>query len=185
MYRFLLAIRDWLPSVAVIMGGIWVLFQWGSEEKRRQKEEKLRQQKEGPSLDGKLSATIIPCDDGRLLVTVEALWNNHSPLSIFLDLGKCRTVIFRIDSSKVKDGVLELKDADLGEPVFTTCFLQGEGLTKYFFEPKTKSTIMNHFVLQPGVYGIRMELFRQEASGKWWKELVVDLKADRSTTHQV
>jgi hypothetical protein len=172
MYSFLNAIKEWLPSIAVVVGGIWLLFRWLFREL-------LRQKKEGPSLDGKLLATMIPCEDGRRLVTVKALWNNHSPLSIYLDLEKCYIDVFRIDSSKVKDGVLELEEADLGKPVYTTWFLRGEGLTSYFLEPKTKSTIMNHFVLQPGIYGIRMELFRQEGPGKWWKELVLDLRAQK------
>jgi hypothetical protein len=172
MYRFLLAIREWLPSIAVIVWGVWLLFKWLFAEF-------LRQKKESPSLDGKLLARTIPCGNHRLLVTVEARWNNHSPLSIFLDLDKCRIDIFRIDSSKFKEeGVVELR-SDLGELICTHRFLQGKQLKSYRFEPKTASTIMNHFVLQPGIYGIRMELFRKEG-GRWWKELVLDLRA----THQ-
>jgi len=175
MPTFLNAIKEWLPSIAVIAGGIWLLFQWLFGEL-------LRQKKEGPSLDGKLSATMIPCENGRLLVTVEALWNNHSPLSIYLDIDKCHIDIFRVDSSKVKEnGVVVLK-ADLGELVCSHPFLKGKYEKYYRFEPNTASTITNHFVLQPGIYGIRMELFGEKGP-KWSKELVFDLQAHKSNIH--
>jgi hypothetical protein len=188
MYKFLLAIKDWLPSIAVIVWGIWLLFQWRFGEK-------LRQRKEGPSLDGQLSATMIRYEDGSLLVTVKALWNNHSPLSVYLDLDECKIHIFRIDSSKVtENGVVEFEG--LGDRVCTHQFLRVKYKKYYRLEPGTESPLVNHFVLEPGIYGIRMQVLGStrpfEENGKiekkgekWFRELVLDLRAQTSKTDPV
>ncbi len=160
-------IQEWIPSLAVIIGGLWLLFQWLFGEW-------LRRKKEIPALDGKLTTTIIPCENGRLLVTVEALWNNHSPFPVYLDIKKCRIDVFRFDPHIKNANCAVILKRDLGEPIISHHFLVGMCEVDYFLEPNTASTIINHFVLEPGVYGIRMELHTPVVGVNWWKELIVD-----------
>jgi len=168
-------IKEWVPSLAVIVAGIWVLFQWLFGEW-------LRRQKEGPALDGKLSATVIPFENDRLLVTVEALWNNHSPFPVFMNIKKCRIDVFRVNDQIIKLNCPLVLKQDLGEPVCSHHFLVGVCEKNYFLEPNTASTIINHFVLEPGVYGIRMELHSIHFGENWWKEMVLDAQPFKSKT---
>jgi hypothetical protein len=168
-------IKDWVPSIAVIVAGGWILFQWLFGEW-------LRRQKEGPALDGKLSATVIPCENDKLLVTVEALWNNHSPFPVYMDLNKCRMAVFRVNPHAIKLNSPVVLKKDLGEPVCDHHFLVGVCEKNYFLEPNTASTIINHFVLEPGVYGIRMELHPVKFGENWWKEMVLDARHPKSKT---
>ena len=177
MNSFLTFIQTWLPSLTIIVGGLWVFFQWVIGER-------LRRQKEIPSLDGKLSATAVPCEHGKLLVSVEALWNNRSPLPIYLSLEKCRVVIYRIDGRIKKENSVFVLKNDLGEPVCDHHFLVGVCEKDYYLEPNTASTIINHFVLEPGIYGVRIELYSALRSDiNWWKEMIFDAQPHKPKIH--
>jgi hypothetical protein len=152
-------------------------------QERAYLDEKGRQdaikEKFGPSLDGKLSATIIPVGKDTLVVTVEALWNNRSPLQVHLDIGQCQIRVFPLDTSALKEGdplVLDEEHLNL-KPICDPFFLKDYFKQYYFFEPNTANLLSNHFVLRPGLYGIRMDLFRGKGEeGHWYKDLVVDVQ---------
>jgi hypothetical protein len=169
MNSFLTLIKDWLPSIAVIVGGAWLLFQWLFGES-------LRREKESPALDGKLSATTTHLDNGWLLVTVEALWNNRSPLPIELDIHKTHSDVFRVDSHLLNENNALVISSDLGQPIVRHAFLEGMVEVDYYLEPNTASTIVNHFVLKPGIYAIRMQLHGPKRGANWWKEMIVDAR---------
>lgn len=173
MNGLLTFIRDWIPSLGVIVAGIWIVFQWLFGEW-------LRRQKEIPALDGKLSATTVAFENGRLLMTVEALWNNHSPFPVYMDLDRCRIAVYRIDPRLKKENCALVLKQDLGDPVCDDFFLKGMCEKNYFLEPNTASTIINHFILEPGIYGIRMELHTPIEGVNWWKELIVDAQHHRT-----
>jgi hypothetical protein len=170
---FLNLTKDWLPSIAVIVGGAWLLFQWLFGES-------LRREKESPALDGKLSATTIQVENGWLLVTVEALWNNRSPLPIKLDIHKTHIDVFRIDSDRLKENSALVVASDLGQPIVRNAFLEGMVEVDYSLEPRTASTIVNYFVLKPGIYAVRMQLHGPKMGSSWWKELIVDARPSSS-----
>ena len=161
-------IKEWIPSIGVIIAGLWIFFKWLYEEK-------LRQKKEMPSLDGKLTAVVIPLGKYKKLITIEALWNNRSPLPIYMDLNKCKIDIYEIsDNLKLETPSLTLK-SDLGQPICSYKFLLNMVEVDYFFEPNTQSTIINHFVLANGVYGIRMILHSGLKGQMWWKEIILNI----------
>ena len=67
MQTFLQFIKEWIPSIGVIIAGSWILFKWLYEEK-------IRQRKEVPSLDGKLTTTSVTLDKEK------KTGNHRSPL---------------------------------------------------------------------------------------------------------
>ena len=162
-------IKDWIPSIGVIIAGLWIFFKWLYDEK-------LRQKKEMPSLDGKLTATSIPLGENKKLVTIEALWNNRSPLPIYMDINKCKIDIYKIpETLNLETPDLTLK-SDLGLPICSYKFLLHMVEVDYFFEPTSESTIINHFVLADGVYGVRMVLHTGTKGQMWWKEIIIDIQ---------
>jgi hypothetical protein len=170
-------IQAWLPSLTIIVGGGWFFFQWLFAER-------LRRLKEMPSLDGNLSAMVVACENGKLLVSVEALWNNRSPLPIYLSIESCRVAVFRIDGRIKKGNSVFVLKKDLGDPVCDHHFLVGVCKKDYYLEPNTASTIINHFVLEPGIYGIRMELYSAlTVEINWWKEMILDAQLHKSKSH--
>lgn len=46
----------------------------------------------------------------------------------------------------------------------------------YFFEPNSESTIISHFILANGVYGIRMVLHSGAKGQVWWKEFILNIQ---------
>ena len=173
MNAILSFIKDWVPSLAVIVAGLWLLFQWLFGEW-------LRRQKEMPALEGKLATKVIPLADGQHLVTVEAVWHNRSPLPLPLDINQCRIDVFRISQPLNKSNCALTLKTDLGEPVCSHVFLKGMCEVDYFFEPNTESTIINYFVLEPGIYGIRMVLHSLAVGGQWWKEAILNTQESQS-----
>lgn len=162
-------VQQWVPPLGIIAGGLWVFFQWFTGEK-------LRQRKEMPALDGSLSAKMIPLDHGRSLVTIEALWNNRSPLPLRLDFKQCKIDIFDLARDTRKESHPVVLKHDLGAPVCTNFFLVGICKVDYVLEPNTASTMINHFILEPGIYGVRMELYSFKPDENWWKEMIVNTR---------
>ncbi len=164
-------IREWLPSFAVIVYAIWALY-------KRRSAEHLRSKKEMPSIDGYLSAETIPLSNGRVLVTLMATWNNHSPLPVRIDTQNTMVSVYRIPGD-IREGPLSLR-ADLNNPAYTN--RPYEELEKFLLEPKTSSLLHTHFVLPIGsVYGFLWTLNRHPEHGTlpaWTKELILDARKE-------
>jgi hypothetical protein len=93
-----------------------------------------------------------------------------------LDPTKTRVDVFAIPGN-MPLGPLAAKP-NLGDPIHSHTFL--DNVHTYTLEPKTESTLQTHFVLSPGLYMLKMELYR--ASKKkgfgftWTRELVLDMR---------
>jgi hypothetical protein len=128
------------------------------------------------ALDGKLLAHVTQLSSGTSIITLNALWRNLSPLPVPLDPSKTRIDVFAIPGN-IPLGPLAAK-SDLGDPIHRHTFLNDAHA--YTLEPKTESTLQTHFVLNPGLYMLRMELYR--ASKKkgydfaWTREFVLDTR---------
>ena len=162
-------LRDWLPSLAIIAAGVWTFVRWCQNEYHRR-------QKEMEALDGKLLAHVTQLSIGTSIITLNGLWRNLSPLPVPLDTSKTRVNIFAIPGN-IPLGPLAAKSG-FGEPIYCHTFLNDANT--YTLEPKTESTLQTHFVLNPGLYMLRMELYR--ASKKkgydfaWTRELLLDTR---------
>lgn len=167
MQTFVQFIKEWVPSIGVIIAGSWILFKWLYEEK-------IRQRKEVPSLDGKLTTTFVVLDKDKKLVTIEALWNNRSPFSIYMDLNMSRIDIYKIPAHLHLDTPALTLKKDLGEPICSYKFLLHMVEVDYFLEPNSQSSIISHFVLPDALYGARMIFHTGKKGIMWWKEIIIN-----------
>jgi hypothetical protein len=165
-------LKDWVPSIAVLVGGLWILFQWLFGEA-------LRRKKEIPALDGKLSARVYDYDATRLVVSLDATWSNRSPFPLRLDFKNCWIDVFRVSPAFSHRNCPIVTNRDLGPAVCSHYFLVGQVEVDYVLEPNTESLLVNHFVLEPGLYAFRMELRGFERGVRWWKEMM--LKVDSAS----
>jgi hypothetical protein len=168
--QLLTFLKDWVPSIGVLVGGGWILFQWLFGES-------LRRKKEIPALDGKLSARVYDYDATRLVVSLEATWNNRSPFPVPLDFKKCWIDVFRISPDFSHRNCPIVTNRDLGPAVCSHYFLIGQVEVDYFLEPNTESILVNHFVLEPGLYAFRMELRSFKLGVRWWKEMILKVSS--------
>ena len=158
-------LKDWVPSIAVLVGGMWILLQWLFGES-------LRRKKEIPALDGKLSARVYDYDATRLVVSLDATWSNRGPFPLRLDFKNCRIDVFRVSPDFSYRNCPIVTNRDLGPAVCSHYFLVGQVEVDYVLEPNTESILVNHFVLEPGLYAFRMELRSFARGGRWWKEMI-------------
>jgi len=154
MNKIVIGIRDWLPSLAILIGGVWVLIQWLHSER-------LRKNKERSALDGILTTVITSISAEKSLVTVEAQWNNKSPLPFVVDIAKTVVDIFQITNS-IDFGPIDMraKEFPLGQPLFS--LRPYERLVSLVIEPNTENRLQTYFLLKTGgAYLIRWRLFRK------------------------
>ena len=171
MDSFLKFLKDWVPTIGVLIGAFWILFKWIYEEA-------LRVKKEMPALDGKLNESSMTLDKHKRLLTLEALWVNRSPNPIYFNYKDCKILIYKLMGEDLKLNAQIDFEKDLGNPICSHYFLQGKIKENYFFEPHTESVLVNNYVLEPGLYAIRMVLYGIETHQIWWKEKIVDLRPD-------
>ncbi len=70
-----------------------------------------------------------------------------------------------------------MTNRDLGPAVCSHYFLIGQVEVDYFFEPNTESILVNHFVLEPGLYAFRMELRSFTPGVRWWTEMILTVNS--------
>jgi hypothetical protein len=168
--QLLTFLKDWVPSIAVLVGGGWIFFQWLFGES-------LRRKKEIPAMDGKLSARVYDYDVTRLVVSLDAIWSNHSPFPLRLDFKNCWIDVFRVSPDFSHRNCPIVTNRDLGPAVCSHYFLVGQVEVDYVLEPNTESLLVNHFILEPGLYAFRMELRGFERGVRWWKEMMLNVSS--------
>ena len=127
------------------------------------------------------SATL---DKDKKLVIIEALWNNRSPCSIYMDINMSRTDICKIPAHLHLYTPASTLKTDLGEALCSHKFLLHMVEENYFLEPNALGTIINNFVLPNGLYGARMLLHTGKKGIMWWKEIIIDTQEHIAKPHQ-
>lgn len=170
MEKILFFIRDWIPSIGVIIGGVWLLFKWIHKQT-------LRRKKDLPALTGEITNEIVR-KDNKSLLNIIAEWNNTSPQPIYIDVKNTRFDVY-IMKADMEPGPFEIKK-DLGEPIFRYYPLEDMG--KFIFEPLTKSQLRANFILENGnLYFVRLKVYwNPEKHGHsifaWTREKLIDLR---------
>ena len=165
-------LKDWLPSLAIIIGGVWVLVNWliqrGKDGRR-----------DVAALFGEMSVKASRLSENKYFVEVISDWENTSPASIMLDPTASRIELFVVDSD-LSVGVY-LPSHHTGDII--TSHLPFEGFSKYEMEPNTKSRVQTNYILEKGkTYLVRVILYLSPViEGKpatsWHRESVIDLSS--------
>jgi hypothetical protein len=163
-------IKEWVPSIGILIGGSWVLFNKFFEERTRRK-------KEMPALIGKVSSETIEIED-KILLNLEIDWSNTSPLPIYIDTEKTRIDLYLVEEIK-KLGYFEAKK-DLGSPLFKAFPLKD--MADFVFEPNTLNQIRANFLLKERkIYFLRIKIYRDRSKHgaktfAWTREKLIDLR---------
>jgi len=167
--KILLFIRDWLPSLAIIVGGSWVLWKYKISEKQRQK-------KEMPAITSKMSISVLDSTREHSFLAINSMWKNHSPMPVPLDTSKILVEVHSI-SLNVGPGFMKIPD-DLGEPVHRG--IPFGGYKKLVLEPETDSTFNAYMMLETGqMYLVRWTITEKAEDDNpysWVSEKLVDLR---------
>lgn len=162
--------RDWLPSTAVLIGGVFVLVKFILSELSRR-------EKEAIAIEGDLEISAVPLDEKRCFVTVQARWRNPSPRVCRVDTKASRIDVYVVPES-LRLGAVAPKQ-DLGDPVVR--LRPYEDMDSFFLEPNTASLLPSHYVLERGkLYLVRWKLYKYvgaRAPFAYTKERVCDLRA--------
>ena len=153
-------LRDWLPSVAIIVAGIWKIFEYAKNR-----------EKEMPAIEGELRTSSIPIGALRL-VELDVLWKNRSPRPLKLNTQKCQIDVYSLSN-------LELGFLDTNAlPTLEYVNKPFESLAGMLLEPNTDSHLKAFFVIPPGkLYLVRWTLYQNKINGyEWSKESVIDLR---------
>ena len=62
--------------ISAVGGGLWAVFTWRHDQRRRKAEEELRKQKEEPGLEFVLKCEMGPLPDGRVFLTIDCSVRN-------------------------------------------------------------------------------------------------------------
>ena len=135
---FLDFIRDWLPSLSIIVAGAWVFFNWVFLEKQRTR-------KEVPALEGNIHVSSIELDKAKTIITVEGTWNNKSPYQVSIDVNLSKIMIYAISDNQPNGHIDPLF---LEKPICTTRLFRN--YSYYKFEPNVAWNIQEHYVLETG-----------------------------------
>ncbi|MBN8655374.1 MAG: hypothetical protein J0M11_06510 [Anaerolineae bacterium] len=131
-------IRDWLPSLSIIIGGIWVFFNWITMEKQKAN-------KEVPALEGTISVSSIELGKEKTILTVEGIWNNKSPYHVNIDVNLSKIMIYAMSTDQ---SIGHINTLDLEKPLYKTRLFRN--YSNYKFEPNVAWKIQEHYVLETG-----------------------------------
>ncbi|MHB9020164.1 MAG: hypothetical protein ACYC3G_04860, partial [Minisyncoccota bacterium] len=85
-------LKDWVPPIGVIGGGVWVFYCWIQSEK-------LRKEKERSSLNGELTYTHTKISENTCIAIFTATWTNRSPLPIAVQTENTGMDVYIVDSN--------------------------------------------------------------------------------------
>jgi hypothetical protein len=167
---FLDFIKNWLPSIGVIVAASWVLFNWIYDRE-------LRKNKEMPALSGEILFDFVEYSDDSYILSMKTEWLNSSPLPIYVDTLKSRIDVFKI-SNQMQLGYFEVKK-DLGEPIYRAYPLGDMG--DFIFEPNKRNQVRGNFLLEKNsIYFLRIKIYRDtnkhgEKEFAWTREQIIDV----------
>lgn len=151
-------IKGWIPSIGVLIAGLWALYSWIRSEK-------LRETKERTSLEGNLKYSQVQISEETYLAIFTATWKNLSPLPVSVDTKKTFLDIYRIDPDLQLGGIdLKINPEALGSPIVElTPYAK---LRSFILEPNAQADLQTMAALKKGsVYLVRFKLYRKTAKG--------------------
>lgn len=175
-------VKDWLTSVAIVLGGGWALWRFGHAEW-------LRQRAELPSLEGNSSTPEI-CAFGaeRVAVSLRWTWRNAGTRPVHID-DKRSVVEICLLAGDVGSFADPRQQKKMLAQVGVHHPLEGYGF--YMLEPSTSSTMLTVPILPVGQafiarHRLYAKLEEHPTGGEWqyswerWQVFRTDLPAQRT-----
>jgi hypothetical protein len=153
-------IKDWIPPIGILVGGIWIFFKWYHGEK-------LRKQKERTAVDGELIYQSFSLSEDKYILIFNAHWDNKSPLPFKADTHNSGLDIFKINNNIPLGGLdLRVNKETLGDAVVEVRPFQK--LKSLVIEPNAQANFQHMAVLEKGyIYLARYKLYRATDKGKF------------------
>lgn len=154
---FLNFIRDWLPSISIIIGGLWIFIRWIVDENRRK-------QREIPAIDGNVVIQQHLMSNGKALIAVNTTWNNKGVYPIHIDVNLTNVRIYLIPAD-VPFGALIINSGEDEQDLLgkASCIsFPYKQYDSFYLEPNTSSLLQNHFIVETGnTYLVVCELYKK------------------------
>lgn len=165
--KILLFVRDWLPSIAIIIGGVWALWVFKFKEK-------LRRKKEMPAISGRMRISILDASETHSVALIKSTWKNHSPLPVPLDTDRIFVQVYPMNL-QVEPGFMNIPD-DLDEAIHSG--YPFSGYSEFVLEPDSTSSLNAYVALENGyMYLLRWTITQKKADSYFWdSEKLVDLR---------
>jgi hypothetical protein len=173
-------VKDWLTSVAIVVGGGWAIWRFGHAEW-------LRRRAEIPSLEGNSGTPEIYGFGGdRVAVSLRWSWRNAGTRPVYIDDARSFVEIYRlagdignfVDPRQQKDELTPLK-VGVHHP------LKGHGF--YMLEPNTTSSLLAVSILPVGkAFIARHRLYaarKEHPTGHKWQYRWERWQVFRTDTH--
>ena len=134
-------VKDWLTSVAIVVGGGWAVWRFGHTEW-------LRRRAEIPSLEGSTNAPdICAFDDSRVAVSLRWSWRNAGTRPVYIDDQRTFVEIYRL-AGDIGSFVDPRQQLGMLAPLSAHHPLNGYGF--YMLEPGTTSSMLTVPILPAG-----------------------------------
>lgn len=143
-------VKNYLTSIAIIIGGTWTFFKWKQSEN-------LRKIKDMTAIESLLKTEVTVNSDTSAYVTLIAEFNNKSPLPYTVDTEKSKVELYEIPSD-ISIGLIHLDD----NPKKTITIHRPYENYNLTLQPFTLTSIPTHYKSQKG----STYLFRWELIGK-------------------
>jgi len=136
-------VKDWLTSVAIVIGGAWAIWRFGHAEWLRRRTEKF------PSLEGSSSAPeICALADGRVAVSLRWTWRNVGTRPVHIDDKSSFVEIFRL-AGEIGNFV-DPRQQETLVPLRISVHHPLKGYGFYILEPGTASSLLTVPILAVG-----------------------------------
>jgi hypothetical protein len=134
-------VKDWLTSLAILVGGAWALWRFGHAEW-------LRRRAEIPSLEGSSTTPeVFAVGDERVAVSLRFSWRNAGTRPVHIDDKHSFVEIYRLAANV--DNFVDPRQQDL-TPLKVGIHYPLRGYGFYMLEPNTTSSMLTVPILPVG-----------------------------------
>lgn len=164
-------IKDLVTTLGILIAGLWAIWKWGFEQK-------IKENREMPVLDGQLSVSALSLNDDQIIVTLNLQCKNSGLIPIQIETVLTKICIYKLNTHMMI-GRFSPESFKL-TPVITV--YPHEDRANIIFEPYAEGVLQEHFIIdRQGVYFICWELYRKRFKKSkvyrgWHREVIFTYK---------
>ena len=165
--QFIIGIRDWLPSISIVGGALWLVV-------TKLQERKDQTSKSLPAISATLGCQWLPMGPDTLLIHLSMRFVNHSPYYIHWSATDSKIEVFQVPEN-LSAGYF-CSGNGIGECIIDKMPFE---TTNRFSEPSGISVACANMVLQRGnLYHIRWTLTQKDVTRCWARHLLLDARTE-------